>query len=253
MRSARTGRLLAFSIAALVAMAAAARAQTPDPRDGASTGRAAVHPLFGTSSTSILTLPAVTFQLVEGTEASLDAEAAKSCAGNPPCIWAAGLTLPSGSRITQVELEACDEDPASKVSFALTRHPVPMQGPVPVFPGAGTGIADTPGCALFPVAVDHTVDNQANSYVVEVSAAPGTDVRFGAVRVGYQLQVSPAPATATFNDVPASHPFFQFVEALAASRITSGCGDGNYCPDAPVTRGQIAVFLAKALGLSFPN
>jgi hypothetical protein len=26
-----------------------------------------------------------------------------------------------------------------------------------------------------------------------------------------------------------------------------------YCPDQPVTRGQMAVFLAKALGLHFPN
>ena len=63
------------------------------------------------------------------------------------------------------------------------------------------------------------------------------------------LPVSAAPATATFLDVPASNPFFQFVEALAASGITAGCGGGNYCPNNPVTRGQMAVFLAKALGL----
>ena len=69
--------------------------------------------------------------------------------------------------------------------------------------------------------------------------------------VGYQLKVSPAPAVATFLDVPTNHPFFQFVEALAASGITGGCGGGNYCPNNPVTRGQMAVFLAKALGLQF--
>jgi hypothetical protein len=71
--------------------------------------------------------------------------------------------------------------------------------------------------------------------------------------VRYKLQVSPAPASATFADVPTSHPFFQFVEALAASGITAGCGGGNFCPDAPITRGQMAVFLAAALGLHFPN
>ena len=65
------------------------------------------------------------------------------------------------------------------------------------------------------------------------------------------LPVSPAPATATFNDVPTSHPFFQFIEALHASGITGGCQAAPplYCPDNPVTRGQMAVFLAKALGL----
>jgi hypothetical protein len=63
--------------------------------------------------------------------------------------------------------------------------------------------------------------------------------------------VSPAPGSATFGDVPTSHPFFQFIEALVASGITAGCGGGNYCPDAPLTRGQMAVFLSKALGLHF--
>jgi len=78
-------------------------------------------------------------------------------------------------------------------------------------------------------------------------------VSFSSVRLHYMLQVSPAPGTATFGDVPTDHPFFQFVEALAASGITAGCGSGNYCPDQPLTRGQMAVFLSKALGLHFPN
>ena len=73
------------------------------------------------------------------------------------------------------------------------------------------------------------------------------------ISVRYRLQVSPPPGTATFGDVPTNHPFFQFIEALAASGITGGCGSGNYCPDAPLTRGQMAVFLSKALGLHWPN
>jgi hypothetical protein len=64
--------------------------------------------------------------------------------------------------------------------------------------------------------------------------------------------VSPAPVFPDFNDVPTTHPFFQFIEALYASGITAGCGSGNYCPDAPLTRGQMAVFLSKALGLQWP-
>jgi hypothetical protein len=71
------------------------------------------------------------------------------------------------------------------------------------------------------------------------------------VNVYYKLQVSPAPATATFNDVPTSHWAFRFVEALAASGITGGCGGGNFCPDANVNRAQMAVFLSDALGLHF--
>jgi hypothetical protein len=73
------------------------------------------------------------------------------------------------------------------------------------------------------------------------------------VEVWWRRVVSPAPASATFNDVPNGHIFFPFIEALAASGITGGCGSGNFCPDNPVTRGQMAVFLAKALGLHWPG
>jgi len=67
--------------------------------------------------------------------------------------------------------------------------------------------------------------------------------------VAWHRTISPAPATATFSDVPTNHWAFQFVEALAASGITAGCGGGKYCPDDPITRGQMAIYLSAALGL----
>ena len=73
--------------------------------------------------------------------------------------------------------------------------------------------------------------------------------KFKAVRIYYHLQVSPAPATATFVDVPTGYWAFRHIEALAASGITAGCGGGAFCPEEPLTRAQMAVFLAKALGL----
>ncbi|HET6899909.1 MAG TPA: S-layer homology domain-containing protein [Vicinamibacteria bacterium] len=106
-----------------------------------------------------------------------------------------------------------------------------------------------------PLSAAHTIDNANNVYFLDVQmVGPVTTTRFTSVRVFYQLQVSPAPATATFpNDVPTGHPFFRFVEALAAAGITGGCSSGSYCPNSPVTRGEMAVFLATALGLHFPN
>ena len=68
-----------------------------------------------------------------------------------------------------------------------------------------------------------------------------------------QRTVSPAPGTASFADVPVDDPLHKFVEALVSAGITGGCGGGNYCPNAPITRGQMAVFLASALGLHWPN
>ena len=53
----------------------------------------------------------------------------------------------------------------------------------------------------------------------------------------------------TFNDVPGDYWAFNFIEILSANGITAGCGNGNYCPDAVVTRDQMAVFLVRTFGL----
>ena len=73
----------------------------------------------------------------------------------------------------------------------------------------------------------------------------------GAPLCGLPAQVSPAPATATFTDVPTSDFAFQFIEAFNAAGITVGCNASppQFCPDRNVTRREMAVFFAKALGL----
>ena len=43
-----------------------------------------------------------------------------------------------------------------------------------------------------------------------------------------------------------------WIEELASLGITGGCGNGNYCPNDPVTRAQMAVFLLKTrLGAAY--
>jgi hypothetical protein len=63
--------------------------------------------------------------------------------------------------------------------------------------------------------------------------------------------VSPAPGSATFNDVSTTDQAFRFIEALSKAGITSGCQTSPplYCPDNQITRREMAVFLAVALGL----
>ncbi|HET8646140.1 MAG TPA: S-layer homology domain-containing protein, partial [Vicinamibacteria bacterium] len=60
----------------------------------------------------------------------------------------------------------------------------------------------------------------------------------------------PACTTPLFNDVPASSPFCRWIEELARRGVVTGCGGGAYCPQAPVTREQMAVFLAATFGLT---
>ena len=49
-----------------------------------------------------------------------------------------------------------------------------------------------------------------------------------------------------FSDVATDYWAAAWIKQLAAEGITGGCGSGNYCPDATVTRAQMAVFLLKA-------
>jgi hypothetical protein len=57
-----------------------------------------------------------------------------------------------------------------------------------------------------------------------------------------------ALANHQFADVPTSYTFHDDIEQLYGARIGTGCGGGNYCPNNPVTRGQMAGFLNRGLG-----
>jgi hypothetical protein len=59
----------------------------------------------------------------------------------------------------------------------------------------------------------------------------------------------PACTTPMFADVPASSPFCRWIEELARRGVVGGCGGGNYCPTAAVTREQMAVFLSATFSL----
>ena len=43
--------------------------------------------------------------------------------------------------------------------------------------------------------------------------------------------------------MPASDPFFRFIEMLLHRGITGGCTATNYCPSSSTTREQMAVFV----------
>lgn len=66
----------------------------------------------------------------------------------------------------------------------------------------------------------------------------------------------PATAAHRFGDVPDSNTFHDDISWLAEEGITLGCNppaNDQFCPDDPVTRGQMAAFLNRALGLAAGN
>jgi len=56
----------------------------------------------------------------------------------------------------------------------------------------------------------------------------------------------PYSPNAYFGDVGPSDFGFKWIQHMSELGITAGCGGGNFCPNAPVTRAQMAVFLIRA-------
>ncbi len=55
----------------------------------------------------------------------------------------------------------------------------------------------------------------------------------------------PVVLAQTFSDVPTTHWAYNQIEWAADVHVTAGCGGGNFCPDANVTRAQMAVFMSN--------
>ena len=179
--------------------------------------------------------------------------------------FVAPIDLPAGAEITGVCLDTFQAAEGDGVRSSLEAIELPG-------PGEEAFVLTIPGSFLTveapPSGYAHTCNTDPVSYTFRESADLGHGVRhlahrlhvsmdagtgLGAMRIQWRRQVSPAPGSPTFADVPASDGAFAFVEALVASGVTAGCGNSNYCPDAPLTRRQMAVFLSKALGLHWPN
>ncbi|MGA9597809.1 MAG: cadherin domain-containing protein [Acidimicrobiia bacterium] len=87
------------------------------------------------------------------------------------------------------------------------------------------------------------------SYGLTVSVSDGlaTDTAMMTIEVLDAFEIPVAPS---FDDVPLGDTFFVNVEWLAFEGITKGCNppaNDKFCPNAPVTRGQMAAFLHRAL------
>ena len=57
----------------------------------------------------------------------------------------------------------------------------------------------------------------------------------------------------SFTDVTPDMTFFPYIEAIYAEGITVGYGDGTFGPNDTLTRGEMAAFLTRALGLHHPD
>ena len=186
--------------------------------------------------------------------------------------WAQ-LYLPNGAEVKSMYMPVYDNNDASNITVELwgaqayssafiLGDSTPEQK---MFGTASSGTTETPGYINLTVTPtepliireysDFDNDGLGNTYfyirveTTREATAVDSVVRFFGAAVQWTRTISPAPASASFDDVPTNYWAFREIEALSNSGITGGCGGSNFCPDDAVTRAQMAVFLARALGL----
>jgi hypothetical protein len=181
-------------------------------------------------------------------------------AADAECLAYARIQAPEGALLEGLDVWGHDHSPDSDLHYSVIANCDPPGG------GATDLILDSGNLVTqdgdfhfgFTYTPGFPVNNSECGYSIRVKFTDngepprGAAIRIRKARFTWTRQVSPAPPSARFTDVPTDHLFFQFIEALVRSGITVGCGPDTYCPDAPVTRAQMAAFLSKALGLQWP-
>ena len=178
----------------------------------------------------------------------------RSFADTPPGHWAYpwvetifhnGITLGCGNE------SYCPEASVTRAEMALfllrSKH-----GSAWVPPAAtGTVFSDVPidhwaGAYIEALAAEGiTLGCAVNQYCPE-NLVSRAEMALFLLRTKHGSGWVPPAATGTvFADVPLGHWAGDFIEALAAERITLGCAAGLYCPAGNVTRSEMAIFLTR--------
>jgi hypothetical protein len=247
----RVSKIGPFAAATLAALFATALSAQPSAPNRLATTRQAPD-TFGVNAYSVTTVSAVAF-FPNNEDAWYHTTGSFGRNGNTNTVeeFFASLDIPAGVIIDYIGLNSTtDTDGALGVAL-YERYADGTFQTVATFSstvhGWGTDFNANPIGWLH-------AGNSGRALVLNIETASlPTEQFFGYVEVHWRRTVSAPPASPTFADVPPSDPGFQYIEALVASGITAGCGGGNYCPDATLTRRQMAVFLAKALGLHWPS
>jgi hypothetical protein len=111
-----------------------------------------------------------------------------------------------------------------------------------VGPCSWTALSNDPG--FITVTSGSGMGNGVVNYTVAANVA--TTNRAGSISIGSTTFI--VVQGAAFLDVAVANPFYTEIGKLSARGITVGCGGGNYCPNDPVTRDQMAAFIMRALG-----
>jgi len=152
-------------------------------------------------------------------------------------------------------LKYCPEDSVTRAQmaiFLLKGIHGPSYSPPTV--GSSTGFADVAtshwaAAWIKQLAVEGITGGCGTGIYCPESSVTRAEMSIFLLRARHGSGYAPSAAVGLFTDVPAGYWARNWIEQLAVEAITSGCGSGNYCPEDPVTRAQMAIFLVRTFNL----
>ena len=170
-------------------------------------------------------------------------------------VYAAGIT--SGCGAAGAPMRYCPEEIVTRAQMAVfLLRGIHSPSYTPPDSGENTGFGDVSASYwaapwIKQLAVEGITSGCDNGNYCPEAPVNRAQMAVFLLRAKFGSSYSPpAMGNSTgFVDVPRNHWAAAWIKQLVAEGITAGCSTGNYCPDAPVTRAQMAVFLTKTFNL----
>jgi hypothetical protein len=168
-------------------------------------------------------------------------------------IYRAGITGGCGSN----PLAYCPEGVVNRAQMAVfLERSIHSSVYVPPAVGDNTGFNDIPrdywaAAWIKELAAEGITGGCGDgNYCPELSVTRSQMAVF-LLRSKHGSSYSPPPIIGNtgFGDVPTNYWAAAWIKQLVAEGITAGCGNGDYCPEAVVTRAQMPVFLVRTFNL----
>lgn len=168
-----------------------------------------------------------------------------------------GIALECGTN----PLRYCPDQPITRAEMAAFVERA-KRGPDFAFTATGTRFADVPATHwaakyIEQLYADGITSGCATNPLRFCPDAPVTRAQMAPFLLKGRYSATFNPGTASgsvFGDVPRSHLMAAWIERLYSYQVTLGCvaNPRAYCPESPVTRAQMAIFIAKAFSLTAP-
>jgi len=151
-------------------------------------------------------------------------------------------------------LRYCPESIASRAQIAVFLERGMRGSSYTPPPATGTMFADVPASYwaaawIEQLAADGITGGCGNGNYCPENTVTRAQMAVFLLRAKHGSSYTPPAAKGVFGDVPTNYWAAAWIEQLAAESITGGCSSSNYCPESPVTRAQMAVFLVRTFNL----